>query len=116
MKYYDVPVIQRIDINGTNCIVFATGTKIILYSIDGINWQTNNVFNSLPKEIITFYVKYKDETCIVKREELILDLANTITPNGDGYNDRWIVKNLQIFGGKMTNAKLCDHYQTLIYE
>ncbi|MBO9692945.1 T9SS type B sorting domain-containing protein [Chryseobacterium sp.] len=116
VKYYDVPVIQRIDINGANCTVYAVGTKVILYSIDGLNWQISNVFHNLPKEIITFYVKYEGEACIVKQQELLLDIKNTITPNGDGRNDRWIVKNLQIFGGKTTNAKIYDRYQTLIYE
>ncbi|SEH49098.1 T9SS type B sorting domain-containing protein [Chryseobacterium culicis] len=116
VKYFDVPVIQNININGAICTVFATGSKPILYSIDGITWQSSNVFNGLPGEIITFYVKYIGEECIIKREELILDIKNTITPNGDGRNDRWIVKNLRIFGDKVTNAKVFDRYQTLIFE
>lgn len=116
LKYYNLPVIEGININGNSCTVIATGTKTILYSIDGLTWQTSNIFNSLPKEIITFYVKYEDEECVVKREEVILLIANTITPNGDGHNDQWIVKNLQIFGNRMTNAKIFDRYQALIYE
>ncbi|MCT2562191.1 T9SS type B sorting domain-containing protein [Chryseobacterium herbae] len=116
LKYFDVPVIQRIDISGVNCTVFATGTKTILYSIDGMTWQASNIFYSLPKEIITFYVKYENEDCIVKREELILNITNAITPNGDGRNDTWVVKNLQIFGGKMTNVKVFDRYQALMFE
>lgn len=116
VKYYDVPVIQGIDISGNSCTVIATGTKPILYSIDGVTWQTSNVFNSLPKEIITFYIKYEGEECIVKREEVILNIVNTITPNGDGHNDQWVVRNLQIFGSRMTNAKIFDRYQALIYE
>lgn len=116
VKYFDVPVIQSISINGGICTVFATGSKPILYSIDGITWQASNVFNGLPGEIITFYVKYEKEECVVTIEELVLNIPNTITPNGDGRNDRWIVKNLRIFGNKMTNAKVFDRYQTLIFE
>ncbi|KMQ64713.1 hypothetical protein ACM46_10755 [Chryseobacterium angstadtii] len=116
VKYYEVPVIQRIDVNNNQCTVFATGSKTILYSIDGINWQTSNIFYNLPREIITFYVKYKDEACIVTHEELILDIKNTITPNGDGHNDQWVIKNLRIFGGGMTNVKIFDRYQSLIFE
>ncbi|REC63728.1 hypothetical protein DRF65_03190 [Chryseobacterium pennae] len=116
VKHFDVPVIQNISITGGICTVFATGSKTILYSIDGIIWQGSNLFNGLPEEIITFYVKYENEECIVKHQEVVLDINNTITPNGDGRNDRWIVKNLQIFGGKMTNAKVFDRYQTLIFE
>lgn len=116
VKYFEVPVIQTIGINGGVCTVFATGSKPILYSIDGITWQTSNVFNSLPGEIITFYVKFENEECIVTHQELILQISNTITPNGDGRNDKWVVRNLQIFGGKMTNAKIFDRYQTLLFE
>lgn len=116
LKYYDVPVIQKLDINGNNCTVYATGSKTILYSIDGITWQASNTFYNLPTGIITFYVKYVDGECIVKQDGVILDIKNAITPNGDGLNDKWIIKNLHVFGNRMTNVKVFDRYQALIFE
>ncbi|CAD7812522.1 hypothetical protein CHRY9390_02525 [Chryseobacterium aquaeductus] len=115
-KYYDVPVIQQLVANGSSFTVTATGSQPILYSIDGITWQSSNVFYNLPTGITTFYVKYVEGKCIIKQDGVILDIKNAITPNGDGANDKWIVKNLHVFGTKMTNVKIFDRYQYLIFE
>jgi gliding motility-associated-like protein len=115
-KYYDVPVIQNMIASGNTYTIIATGSQPILYSIDGINWQATNVFYNLPTGITTFYVKYVEGKCIVKQDGVILDIKNAITPNGDGMNDRWIVRNLHVFGKKMTNVKVFDRYQYLIFE
>ncbi|WP_102979918.1 T9SS type B sorting domain-containing protein [Chryseobacterium scophthalmum] len=115
-KYYDVPVIQNMIASGNTYTIIATGSQPILYSIDGINWQATNVFYNLPTGITTFYVKYVEGKCIVKQDGVILDIKNAITPNGDGHNDKWIIRNLHVFGTKMTNVKVFDRYQYLIFE
>ena len=116
IKHYDVPVIQNLEFNGNNAVVHATGLQTILYSIDGITWQATNTFYNLPTGITTFYVKYADSDCIVKQQGVVLDIKNAITPNGDGMNDHWIVKNLHVFGGKMSNVKIFDRYQMVVFE
>ncbi|WP_363315665.1 T9SS type B sorting domain-containing protein [uncultured Chryseobacterium sp.] len=88
----------------------------MLYSIDGINWQSSNMFYNLPTGITTFYVKYTGSDCIVKQQGVVLDIKNAITPNGDGMNDHWIVKNLQVFGNRLSTVKIFDRYQALIFE
>ncbi|MCX8533970.1 T9SS type B sorting domain-containing protein [Chryseobacterium luquanense] len=115
-KHYDVPVIQNMVANGSTYTITATGSQPIIYSIDGITWQSSNVFYNLPTGITTFYVKYVEGKCIVKQDGVILDIKNTITPNGDGFNDKWIIRNLHVFGTKMTNVKVFDRYQYLIFE
>jgi len=116
VKHYDVPVIQQLVANGNTYTVTATGSQTILYSIDGVIWQSSNVFYNLPTGITTFYVKYAEGKCIVKQDGLVLDIKNTITPNGDGINDKWIVRDLHVFGSRMTNVKVFDRYQYLIFE
>jgi len=116
IKYYDVPVIQQLVADGNTYTVYATGSQPIVYSIDGINWQTSNVFYNLATGIYTFYVKYVEGKCIVKQDGVILDIKNAITPNGDGFNDKWIVRNLHVFGNRMTHVKVFDRYQSLIFE
>lgn len=115
-KYYDVPVIQQLVANGTTFTVNATGSQPILYSIDGVTWQATNIFYNLPTGITTFYVKYVEGTCIVKMDGVVLDIKNTITPNGDNFNDRWIVRNLHVFGERKTNVKVFDRYGYVIFE
>ena len=43
-----------------------------------------------------------------------LFIADAVTPNGDGYNDEWIVGGLQ--GFQESNVKLYNRYGQLIYE
>lgn len=116
VKHYEVPVIEKLEFNGNNVTVYATGTKPIQYSIDGINWQASNMFYNLPTGITTFYIRYVGSDCIVKQQGVVLDIKNAITPNGDGMNDQWIVKNLQVFGNRMSTVKIFDRYQALIFE
>ncbi|MDQ1161687.1 gliding motility-associated-like protein [Chryseobacterium sp. SORGH_AS 447] len=116
VKHYEVPLIENLEFNGNNVTVYATGTKPIQYSIDGINWQASNMFYNLPTGITTFYVRYVGSDCIVKQQGVVLDIKNAITPNGDGMNDQWIVKNLQVFGNRMSTVKIFDRYQALIFE
>ncbi|SDI42046.1 gliding motility-associated C-terminal domain-containing protein [Chryseobacterium taeanense] len=116
IKHYDVPVIQELQFNGNTAVVNATGTQTILYSIDGVTWQATNTFYNLPTGITTFYVKYINSDCIVKQDGVVLDIKNAITPNGDGLNDNWIVKNLHVFGKRMSTVKIFDRYQVLIFE
>jgi len=61
-------------------------------------------------------VRFADSDCIVKKDGLVLDITNAITPNGDGLNDHWVIKDLQVFGTKMSNLKIFDRYQMLIFE
>ncbi|KQR93875.1 gliding motility protein [Chryseobacterium sp. Leaf180] len=83
-----LPVITQIDINGNTVTITATGgTPPYEYSIDGINWQTSNVFNDVSRGTYTAYVRDSLKCDVVKEPFVIINLINTITPNGDGTND-----------------------------
>ncbi|WP_312902766.1 T9SS type B sorting domain-containing protein [Chryseobacterium taichungense] len=116
IKHYDVPVIEQLEFNGNTAVVHATGTQTILYSVDGVTWQAGNTFYNLPTGVTTFYVKYVNSDCIVKQDGVVLDIKNAITPNGDGLNDHWIVKDLQVFGNRMSTVKIYDRYQYQVFE
>jgi gliding motility-associated-like protein len=116
VKHFDVPVIEKLEFNGNTAVVYATGLQTILYSIDGITWQSGNTFYNLPTGITTFYVKYVNSDCIVKQQGVVLDIKNAITPNGDGLNDHWIVKNLHVFGDRRSTVKIFDRYSVLVFE
>lgn len=118
VKEYEVPIItELIPIGDSSYKVIATGSKKILYSVDGLVWQESNVFNNLPEGVVTFYVKFQDYDCLgVVKKGLIVRIINTFSPNADGVNDVWIFDNLDVFDGKLTNVKIFDRNGLKVYE
>ncbi|KEY20357.1 T9SS type B sorting domain-containing protein [Kaistella antarctica] len=117
VKEYEGPVITNLIPNGNSYTVIATGSRKILYSIDGINYQDTNVFYNLPLGVTTFYVKFFDSTCLPTiKKGLVLDIKNAFTPNDDGINDTWIIDDLNVFGGEKTNLKVFNRFKEKIYE
>ena len=117
VKIYEVPVITDLIASGHTITVIATGSQKILYSKDGINYVETNIFTDLPFGVTTFYVKFEDSTCLPETKEgLILDIKNVFTPNADGYNDNWIIDDLNVFNGKMANIKVFNRYQVKVFE
>lgn len=90
----------------------------VLYSIDGVNWVDSNIFDNLTYGVYTFYVKYKtDETsCISEPKSTVLfKFNNVITPNGDGYNDKIIIENLDVFGENVSTFRIMDRNGKTIF-
>lgn len=117
LKEYEVPVIQKLIANANSFTVIATGSRTIVYSIDGINFQISNIFTDLPIGVTTFYVRFQDSECLGEiKQGLLLNIKNAITPNADGKNDTWFVDNLHVFEGEKSSVKIFDRYQKLIFE
>ncbi|MDL1914210.1 MAG: gliding motility-associated C-terminal domain-containing protein [Bergeyella sp.] len=114
---YEVPVIEQLIPNGNSFTVVATGSKPIVYSVDKINWQKSGVFPNVTDEITTFYVKFDGASCLgLPRRGLLPKIYNVITPNGDGVNDVWRLKNLDVFMGYKSSVQIFDRYYKLVFE
>lgn len=82
------PEITEIEISGnTATITVVGGFPPYEYSLDGNIWQTSNVFTNLPTGSYIIHVRDRLACMIVEKEFTIIRLINTITPNGDGFND-----------------------------
>ncbi|KFF01798.1 T9SS type B sorting domain-containing protein [Chryseobacterium luteum] len=83
-----IPVIASIEINGTTVTVGASGgTPPYEYSLDGVSWQSSNAFNNVPRGSHFVFVRDSKLCSEASRPFAIINLINTITPNGDGHND-----------------------------
>ena len=83
-----IPFITMIEINGnTVTIGVSGGTPPYEYSLDGVNWQSSNVFNNVPRGNHIIHVRDTNKCEEITRPFVIINLINTITPNADGYND-----------------------------
>lgn len=84
-----LPIITSIEINGSTVTVGVSGgTPPYEYSLDGVSWQSSNVFNNVPRGNHTVFVKDSNYCEEIKKEFALINLINTITPNSDGHNDQ----------------------------
>lgn len=109
------PTITRIDVVGTTATVFATGgTAPYKYSLNGFDYQTSNVFTGLSRGLHSVYVLGADGCRPVTKEFLIINLINTITPNGDGINDVLNYSELKI--KQNVSIEVADRYGASVYK
>jgi gliding motility-associated-like protein len=94
--------------------IMATGVGVYEYSLDGINYQDSNVFSSLEDGEYTVYVQDKNGCGIVSQTFYILDYPKFFTPNNDGYNDTWQIKNLDKRGLETSEIYIFDRYGKLL--
>ena len=111
-----VPVINEIKETKDGVIeVFAVGGTLPLsFSLDGINWQTSNVFSNLISgKTYTVFVK-SNAGCVISKSITIFFMPNVITPYVDGYNDRLDIKGIENF----PNAQLqvYDRFGELVFD
>jgi len=120
-KYFTVsqsslPNIQRIAIsdftNHDNTITIYPANELYKYSLDGINFQDSNSFTNLDSGIYNVYVK-DDGNCGTDHKKIVLLMyPKYFTPNEDGENDLWHIKN-SYFDDRMT-IYIYDRYAKLL--
>ena len=67
------------------------------YSLDGTNYQTLPLFTNLAAGEYTAYIRNSSTCEYLTYPITILDYPRFFTPNNDGYNDTWKIKNLDLF-------------------
>jgi gliding motility-associated-like protein len=83
------------------------------FSIDGVNYQNSPIFNDLSAGEYTIYVKDKNGCLpIPSKAILILDYPKFFTPNEDGINDIWMIKNINTKPNTIIN--IFDRYGKLL--
>jgi gliding motility-associated-like protein len=75
--------------------IFTTQSGEFEYSLDGINFQTDATFTNLTPGLYTVFVRDVNGCKTVTEEVWLLNYPKFFTPNDDGYNDRWYVKNAE---------------------
>jgi len=90
-----VPQINYIDVNETTITIYLKNEEAYFeYSIDGINYQSSNVFYNSPSGLQTAYVREVNLCSYDTKTFIVLITPRFFTPNNDSYNDVWEVKGL----------------------
>ena len=116
--YSSIATIETVyvsDFNGINnsITIYTSGSGNYEFSIDGFNYQDYATFSVVLPDIYTVFVRDKNGCGIVSKEVTVLDYPKFFTPNGDGYNDIWFIKNLENYPNP--NVKIFDRFGKLIY-
>lgn len=101
--------------NENSILVEFTGVGNYEFSLNGSDYQDNPLFIGLAPGKYLAYARDKNGCGVSAPFEIyVLDYPRFFTPNGDGYNDVWNVKNLDLF----PNASLIiyNRYGKILHE
>jgi gliding motility-associated-like protein len=88
------------------------GFGIYEYSLNAIDWQSSPIFSGLENGSYTIYAR-DIQGCDLLVSDAIQTITypNYFTPNGDGYNDTWVIRLPVEYDGLIT---IYDRYGKLI--
>jgi gliding motility-associated-like protein len=110
---HNVPEIDRVVVNETTVVIYLKKEEIYFeYSVDGINYQSSNVFFNVPSGLQTAYVREINFCSNDSQTFIVLIAPKFFTPNGDTYNDFWEVKGLINY--PQAEVSIFDRYGKLI--
>jgi gliding motility-associated-like protein len=88
------------------------GFGIYEYSLDAIDWQSSPIFSGLENGNYTIYVRDIQGCDLLVSDQIqTITYPNYFTPNGDGYNDTWVIRLPIEYDGLIT---IYDRYGKVI--
>lgn len=108
---YRNPEISHIGHSGATLTVTMVEDDDYEYSLDGIFWQTSNVFENIGVGLMIVYVRDPLKCGLDMQEYLVLSPPLFFTPNGDGINDTFYITGT---GRLNLNTYIFDRYGKLL--
>jgi|LauGreSuBDMM15SN_2_FD.fasta_scaffold04786_2 gliding motility-associated-like protein len=91
----NIPEIDRVDVNETKVVIYLKQEEPYYeFSVDGISYQSSNVFFNVQSGLQTAYVRDVNLCSKNTQTFIVLIAPKFFTPNGDIYNDFWAVEGL----------------------
>ncbi len=116
VKAAELPIITKIEVTGSSAVITIQGGKPPYQITNSWNNEVlngTNVFKNIPLGKHTIFVTDALSCTPVSKELLLLNLVNTITPNGDGKND--LLDYSELKSKKDVIFDIFDRYGTLVY-
>jgi gliding motility-associated-like protein len=92
-----VPIIDTVLIDETTATILTENSGDFEYSIDGIRYQTSNVFSIEQGGVYTAFVRDVFLCKIVVEDFVFVKIEKFFTPNNDGENDLWTLNTISYF-------------------
>lgn len=110
-----VPEIKTVLVNETTVTIEVTNTTPYFeYSLDNISYQPSNVFINVPAGIQTAYVRDSSYCNWDQEQFIVINPPKFFTPNNDGFNDSWYVKDFEAF--PQASITIFDQFGKLLIE
>ena len=107
------PIIKNIIVDeNTVTIKLQNPANYFEYSIDGIHFQTSNIFPNAPSGLQTATVRDTKSCVSVTQTFIVIIIPKFFTPNNDGFNDLWQVKG--IINYPEAQVSIFDRYGKLL--
>jgi gliding motility-associated-like protein len=112
---HPAPIISSIIVNENSIsIELAAYYSYYEYAINGIDFQSSNQFSRIPSGQYTASVRDTNGCNLVTQDFTIFTISKYFTPNNDGYNDVWQVKEMANYPS--SSAQIYDRYGKLLME
>ncbi|MFB0939205.1 MAG: T9SS type B sorting domain-containing protein, partial [Urechidicola sp.] len=89
------PIIETISSDGNSIVIITSNIGDFLYSLDGIIFQSDNIFYNVEGGLYTIYIKAKNCNDFITIEYHLFYIPQFFTPNNDGVNDTFIIKGIE---------------------
>jgi gliding motility-associated-like protein len=101
--------------NGNSVLIEYTGIGNYEFSLDGSFFQDNPLFDAVAAGEYLVYARDKNGCGLSLPFNIyVLDYPRYFTPNGDGYNDSWKIKNLDLL--PKSTVIIFDRYGKLLQQ
>ncbi|WP_291964210.1 T9SS type B sorting domain-containing protein [Maribacter sp.] len=112
VEQIDLPQIENITSDGPSIVVSTSNKGNFEYSLDGISFQPNNIFDAVEGGLYTIYVRDNTDCGVVTQEFYHLVIQKFFTPNGDTFNDFFEPDGLEVFNS--VTISIFDRYGKLL--
>ncbi len=112
------PRIDKIDIEDGETVntvtVFASGSGIYQYAIDGGSFQDSNVFTEIGGGLHEITVSDTSICGSVSQTIAVVSFPKSFTPNGDGINEKWYPRGFSKQYQEMQEVSIFNRYGKLL--
>jgi gliding motility-associated-like protein len=109
------PIINSITVDENSIVIQLENPESYFeYSINGADFQALNQFSYIPTGQYTAFVRDNNGCNIVTQQFTIFTIPKFFTPNNDGFNDVWEIKEMGDYPN--SRAEIFDRYGKLIIE
>ncbi len=112
ITYHAQPVISSIETNGLIVTINTTQSGDFEYSLDGIIYQSSNVFTVNEGGMYIGYVRERNQCGFDQKTFIVISVPAFFTPNGDNVNDTWSIKGASFFSN--AEVRIFDRFGKLI--